>query len=203
MNQGDNLTTLTLDIASVVAKYDPSHRIDRYFELLMAENQKINLVSRETSRAEFDRMVAESLLPFEAVGAQHGSYLDIGSGGGLPAIPILLTQTISGNVCLLERTQKKATALQRISGSLNINATVLARTFEEFSTNLKFGLVTLRYVKLSKPILERVLEILNDDGLFLYYSSPSFSTKEFNTQVYSFTNPQDGAVKGFSVFRRK
>jgi 16S rRNA (guanine(527)-N(7))-methyltransferase RsmG len=203
MLEGSETSVLTLEPSSIISKYDPSHRIDQYFDLLMAENQKVNLVSRETSRVEFDRMVAESLLPFEVLEAPHNSYLDIGSGGGLPAVPILLTQKVSGNICLLERTQKKASALQRISSALQINATVLARTFEEFRTNLRFDLVTLRYVKLSKPLLLRILEVIADDGLFLYYSSPTFSTKEFDTRVYSFTNPQDGAVKRFSVFRRK
>ncbi|HVP06296.1 MAG TPA: hypothetical protein VMS71_00535, partial [Candidatus Acidoferrum sp.] len=55
----------TLDVAGIRAKYDPTKRLDLYYSLLMEENKRVNLVSRETSREDFDRMVAESLLPFD------------------------------------------------------------------------------------------------------------------------------------------
>ncbi len=193
----------TLDVPGILAKYDPLRHLDLYYTALMDENSGVNLVSRETSRGDFDRMVAESLLPFDVIGAKFSDFLDIGSGGGIPAIPIILTQSLSGRTTLIERTLKKAAALERIIQRLNIQAKVVSKTFEEFRSNQKFGLITLRYVKLDAPLLGRIMSFLIDDGVFVYYSAPSFEISTFSLRVYSFTVPKDGAVKQFTVFHRK
>ncbi len=190
---------LTLDPPVLLKKYLQPNLIDRYFNYLMAENRKVNLVSRETSREDFERLIAESLLPLEILTSGFGSYLDIGSGGGFPAIPLILTERVFGEIIMIERTQKKALALQRILTELDLPATVHDKDYEHFQLTTKFDLITLRYVKLTPRLLSRIAGHLNDDGSFVYFSEPDFEVAEATVDKYTFKLPQSDVVKSFSV----
>jgi len=192
---------LDLNPPEIIKKYLQPHRLDRYYKYLMAENQKVNLVSRETSREDFDRLTAESLLPLEILDNGFGSYLDIGSGGGFPAIPILMTERVFGEAVLLERTQKKAHALQRILAELDLPATVHDRDYEHFQLPAKFDLITLRYVKLTPRLLDRIAGHLSDDGRFVYFSTPEFEITSAGVETYAYVSPQSDVVKSFSVLK--
>jgi len=177
-------------------------RLDRYFELLMAQNRLVNLVSRETSRSDFDRLVAESLLPFEYLPAANSGYLDIGSGGGIPAIPILLSGAVGGDSVLVERTVKKARALEKIIAGLQLPARVIPRNFEETADLPRFGLVTLRYVKLNERFLTRIMSLLRRDGKFVYYAAPVFDIRNYSPLIRQFRSPQDSTLKSFTILSK-
>ncbi|RKX24891.1 MAG: hypothetical protein DRP45_07170 [Candidatus Zixiibacteriota bacterium] len=195
-------TNLVCDPKILLDKYLSTQDAERYFLLLMAENQKVSLVSRETTREDFDRLVAESLLPLDILRAPMGAYLDIGSGGGMPSIPLLLSQKISGPAILIERTGKKAAALERMITDLPIEASVIARNFEETNLDETFNLVTLRYVKLTPQLLSNIMKVVSPGGVFVYYSQLDFNTPGFSAEVRSFVSPQSEVVKSFTVFRK-
>src|SRR5512140_2142193 len=113
-----NPNHVALDTAATLTRHSNRNLIDRYYLELMKENAKVNLVSRETSREDFDRLFAESLLPLDIISSgKFTGYLDIGSGGGIPAIPLLISGRVSGSIVLVERTQKKAAALSNLCQS--------------------------------------------------------------------------------------
>lgn len=191
-----------LDPTSLLQAEDPSHRIDRYLDLLRSENERLNLVSRETSRDRLLRMVAEALLPVSRLNIRAGSYLDIGSGGGIPALPILLCGRADGPAVLVERTQKKAAALSRLAAGLELHVEILDRSFEELRLNRHFELITLSYVKLTERLLALILSSLDQDGAFVYYSTPTFDPQNCSVERYPFTIEGDTAQRSFTVFRR-
>lgn len=193
---------IKLDIPSVIDQFLDRNRLDRYFELLMVQNAMVNLVSRETSRAAFDRMVAESLLPLASITDRVSGYLDIGSGGGLPSIPIILSGRVSGKTVLCERTQKKAAALAEIISGLSLKAEILPSQFLDMKLTDRFDLVTLRYVKLEPRLLDRILTVLTPGGTFLYYSEPEFTPTKCRAEHFKFVDPADSVTKSFTLFRR-
>lgn len=194
--------TFTLDIGQIIARYLDPARLTQYWELLLAENVKVNLVSRETSRVEFDRMVAESLMPLDLVTGNFGSYLDIGSGGGLPSIIMLMSGRIHGPAWLVERTQKKTAALGRMLEVLSLQAQPIPETFEEVPLTRKFDLITLRYVKLTPQLLRRILPALAPTGVFAYYSKLEFDLSHLNTTVIPYRIGSEEFVKSLTLFRR-
>jgi 16S rRNA (guanine527-N7)-methyltransferase len=171
---------INLSSADLFGKYDPDEKLEPFFDLLMEENKRVNLVSRETKRDDLRRLSAESLAPLELIGEKRCRfYLDIGSGGGFPSIPIM-TAAASGvieveQVRLIERTQKRAAALGRITSGLNLQAEIVPEDFPGKDTSTKFDLVTLRYVKLTPKLLTAIFESLHRSGLFIYYSQPEFA----------------------------
>ncbi len=185
---------------AILFKYDTESKIKQYLTLLKEENQKINLVSRETSPADFERLAAESLLPFEIIGhLPFQNYLDIGSGGGFPAFPIMISAKI-GKTTLIERTRKKAAVLKRLGAELNLKVRVLDANFEECRFSEKFDLITIRLVKLTKPILNRISGLLKSGGTVVYYSEvENCSVNELELSSYSYTTAADSPAKSFTI----
>ncbi len=95
-------------------------RLTRYVSLLLAENRRVNLTSIDDEQDAWVQHVCDSLalLPLiEWSGAQ--SLLDLGTGGGLPGLPLAC---VCGGlqVTLLEATRKKLAAVERIAGELRL-----------------------------------------------------------------------------------
>lgn len=105
-------------------------RLGDYFELVSAWNPRLHLVAPCTPREFAARHVLESLaaLPFVVEGA---TLLDVGSGGGLPAVPCLVARRDLKAV-LVESSQKKAVFLREALSALGLHgrARVVAGRFE-------------------------------------------------------------------------
>ena len=177
MTSSESQSSLTMvDSNAMLDRYSLREKLNNYLDLLIAENQRINLVSRETSRDGLMRLAIESLAPLSieslyALIFKAATYLDIGSGGGLPAIPLLLVRPEMRTV-LYERRQKKARALQRIARELGIVADVMAVDFEsDVLLDAKYDLITIRYVPLIEKILNKCISVIAPGGALLYYGS--------------------------------
>ena len=191
-------------IEDILQKHSKNGSLDAYLSLLTLENEKINLVSRETSAADLKRLIAESLVPFEKLELKTvNSYLDIGSGGGLPAIPIIITKNPPESV-LIERRNKKASALRRISLELKIKPVVIEQTFEDIVFDKTFDLITVRLVRLSGSILKKISEILSHSAVFIYYGAfqSAKCPPELSYTIYSYAIGDDSPAKAFTLFRK-
>jgi 16S rRNA G527 N7-methylase RsmG len=191
-----------VDLHDLTSRLIPPGRLDDYFNILMEQNRRVNLVSRETTRADFDRMVGESLLPLPQIKTPVEGYLDIGAGGGIPAVPILLTGGVPGRIVLVERTMKKARALTEILSKLGLTAEVIPKNFDELHDLPKFNLVTLRYVKLTSTLLEGATRLLRRGGSFVYYGPAEGVSSDQSTAVFTFQSSQDSAVKSITIFQK-
>ncbi len=96
-----------------------------FLELLLRANAGVNLVSRKeavpevlVARHMIDALEALPLLP--SPGARRLRLLDIGSGGGFPAIPLLLARRDLDGV-LVESVGKKARFLEEAVGRARID----------------------------------------------------------------------------------
>ena len=200
--------SITYDPVELLKRFDPQNKLERYYQVLLQENEKINLVSRETGTASLTglkKLAAQSLLPLEKIGAfEIDNYLDIGSGGGFPAIPILLTRKVK-RASLVERTGKKAAALRRILLALDIKATIIDRSFEEVSLERAFDLITLRLVKLTPQLFNRIFFLLRLGGHFVYYSAPDFDLAGTGADSITYHHStSSGETTGrFTIFRKK
>ncbi len=68
-----------------------------------------------------------------AIGQNH-RFIDLGSGNGLPAIPLALS--FGQAFIMVEKINKKATALQAMVADLRLDGVVVARTMEEVLPSL-------------------------------------------------------------------
>lgn len=205
------------DPVSLLKQLDSGNRLKKYFDLLREENSRINLVSRETLKPQaknnafsksadpLQRLAAESLAPINEHGeTTYRNYLDIGSGGGFPAIPILLTYNISA-VTLIERTQKKAGALRRITLSLDLRVEIVPTSFEQYESQPdSFDLITMRLVRLTPPLLNRIVDVLHPGGLFVYYATTELQYHNDETKQEQLNMvTDDGKLLQTTLFHKK
>jgi 16S rRNA (guanine527-N7)-methyltransferase len=156
----------------IINKYLQYNKLCEYINSVFEYNQKINLVSRETNLLSLEKIVADCLIPFEFIEPPSGKILDIGSGAGLPAIPILLSFP-ELSATLFERTQKKARFLETTIKKFNLNAKVMANDFKSsvsYMPDKDFDFVFLRFIKLNNILLRGIFSLLKKGGSFIYYS---------------------------------
>ncbi|MFQ5499903.1 MAG: RsmG family class I SAM-dependent methyltransferase [Candidatus Zixiibacteriota bacterium] len=202
------MSDIVIDVceSDVLSKFDPRNALADYYRLLEKENEAINLFAR-SGKVSLSRLAAESLLPFfllaqgeascvsretspRQLSGQVKRYLDVGSGGGMPAIPFLITHEVE-SATLVERTQKKTVALDRMIVALNIEARIVSKNLDECRFNKLFDLVTVRQIRLTPHLLKAICRLLTPNGLLVYYSSlqSDFTQKtRYRTYLYRFDN---------------
>ena len=163
-----------LKTEELIARHE-CDRLGEYLSLLAKENKRHNLVSRETSPAEHRRLAAESLVVLESIDAVNiASYLDIGSGGGLPAFPLLLCRSFGSGgpdrPVLMDRSNKKTAALRRIAIALGMKIDLEVVEFEKYHAERSFDLITARLVRITPTILNMAVSLLNPSGTIAVYS---------------------------------
>ena len=180
----------------------PLDGLNLYFDLLLEENKRVNLVSRETSRTDLLRITAESIVPMQWLNGATDRYLDIGAGGGFPSIPLLLAGVGKELTLLIDRTVKKVDALNRIIRKLNLLASVTQADFPITAIEGPFDLITLRFVKLTPRLLKSVLNLLNPAGSFVYYGQPEFETSGTKYSTRAVEVLQGEPSKQVTIFQK-
>jgi 16S rRNA (guanine527-N7)-methyltransferase len=128
-----------LDVALVAAQVAT---LERYLDLLEKWNRVYNL----TAIRERSRMVTHHLLDSLAVLPHvHGPrVLDVGSGAGLPGIPIAIAGPAL-HVALLESNHKKSAFLTQAVAELQLaNVQVVTERIESWQTETRFDTIVSR-----------------------------------------------------------
>lgn len=167
-----------------------------YFELLRKWNEKVSLTAlpvAEVGDEAIDRLIVEPCLAAGYLPSHESIVVDIGSGGGSPAIPIkIFAPAIS--LVMVESKTRKAAFLREVVRQLALNETkVETSRFEDLLDRPELhgfaDVVTLRAVRVDGEALASVWPLLKPQGaLFLFTSrlGPAFvpSTGTFNTSTY-------------------
>jgi len=106
-------------------------QIQRYIEILLAWNEKVNLTAIRDPLEILYRHFCESMYASVAVPVENGRLADVGSGGGFPGLPLKIIRP-NLQVFLVESSIKKVTFLAEVIRELGLKDTqVLARRYEE------------------------------------------------------------------------
>ena len=98
--------------------------LSQYVLLLLEWNKKINLISRRDVENVWESHILHSISPLlELQLARNSAILDVGSGGGLPGIPLKILRP-DNQMTLIDSTQKKITAVQDMIQRLGLKGTV-------------------------------------------------------------------------------
>jgi 16S rRNA (guanine527-N7)-methyltransferase len=93
----------------------------QYLDALLDANERVNLTAIRQRDAAWHRLIIDSLTVLPGVDQlEAGSHvIDVGSGGGLPGIPLAIARPAL-NVTLLESTGKKVRLLNEFIASLSL-----------------------------------------------------------------------------------
>ncbi len=138
-------------------------RLVRYGDAVLEANRQFNLSGAKTP-AEFAPHVLDSLTIAEFV---RESLVDVGSGGGLPAIPLSIVTGVP--VTMIETTAKKGRFLERLLADLELRGEVVVERAEvaghDPRLRERFHSGTARAVSSAPTVAELVLPLLAVGGL--------------------------------------
>jgi 16S rRNA (guanine527-N7)-methyltransferase len=150
-------------------------RLEVYFKLLTTWNAKMNLTGLDLTDqgpAAMDRLLIEPLVAAKHATAPVTRMIDIGSGGGSPAIPLALA--LSAHLMLVEAKTRKSVFLREAMRALELtDAEVVTSRFEELlsrpSLHEAHDLLTLRAVRVEGSVLMNLQAFVRPGGeLFLF-----------------------------------
>ena len=119
--------------------------LERFAALLRKWNAVQNLVSRETVDELWPRHIDDSLQLMKFVRSRDLRIIDLGSGGGFPAIPMAIaSRETERRFTLVEPIAKKASFLRAAARELDLPVTVEAKRAEQIDSRETFDLVTSR-----------------------------------------------------------
>ena len=164
--------------------------LETYYRLLEFWNQKINLTAFSLVDAPdeaIDRLLVEPLVASRLFHGAHGHghiheqlsahprVLDIGSGGGSPAIPLKLA-TPSLHLMMVESKTRKSAFLREAIRVLNLeNTSVETARAEDLITRSELHesqeILTIRAVRLEQKLLMRLQAFLRLGGRIMLFRS--------------------------------
>jgi len=129
---------------SAIERYQPSfgrsleevgRDLESYAALLRKWQPVQNLVSRETLGAVWERHFADSLQVLPLLNASDREFMDLGSGGGFPALPLAIaSRGTDRHFVLVEPTARKVSFLRTVARELKLNVTVIGSRSDQIDS---------------------------------------------------------------------
>jgi len=126
-------------------------RLDRYAALLLAENRRQNLIARSTETSLWVRHLLDSAQLIRFARAGDRTWLDVGSGAGLPGIVVAAAGRWA--VTLVEPRRRRVEFLERVVAELALaNTRVIAADVRNMSSG--YDVVSARAVANVADVLD-------------------------------------------------
>ncbi len=150
-------------------------KIQQYAQLLLEWNASINLTGARTPE-QVEALIADAAVLVEASWIGITSVIDIGSGGGLPAIPLAVAMP-QVQFTLLEANDRKCAFLEHVAAALNLtNVVVAAGRAEELghrpTLREQFDRAISRAAARPEVLLELALPFVRTGGDLVAQVSP-------------------------------
>jgi 16S rRNA (guanine527-N7)-methyltransferase len=110
--------------------------LERYAQLLRKWQPVQNLVSRETLDELWSRHFVDSLQLLRLLNVDDLEFLDFGSGGGFPALPLAIAlKGKAHHFTLVEPNSRKVSFLRTVARELQLNATSLLTRSDQMTAD--------------------------------------------------------------------
>ncbi|MBL3716526.1 16S rRNA (guanine(527)-N(7))-methyltransferase RsmG [Lactococcus garvieae] len=155
-------------------------QFERYFELLVEWNEKINLTAITEKKEVFLKHFYDSVAPilYKLIQNEPQKLLDIGAGAGFPSLPMKIIFP-ELQVTIIDSLNKRINFLSLLTNELGLeHITLLHGRAEDFGQNLNyrghFDIVTARAVARLNVLSELTLPFLTKNGRLLSLKAAKF-----------------------------
>jgi 16S rRNA (guanine527-N7)-methyltransferase len=162
--------------AGVFIPDELAEQLVKYYELLVRWNRKINLTSLENPDQAIDRLLLEPLIAARYLPSPWSKVMDIGSGGGSPAIPLKLA-TPGIKLMMVEVKARKSAFLREACRQLRLDHTRVENArYEELLARPELheahDVVGLRAVRVESRVLTSLQAFLKPGGTLMLFRGP-------------------------------
>jgi 16S rRNA (guanine527-N7)-methyltransferase len=159
--------------AGVFLHDELSSQLTCYYDLLSRWNRKINLTALDDADDAIDRLLLEPVLAARYLPPGVGSLMDIGSGGGSPAIPLKLCVP-AASLTMVEAKARKSAFLREAVRVLHLEqSSVENARYEELLTRPElheaFDVLSLRAVRVEVRTLLTLQAFVRPGGLLFLF----------------------------------
>ena len=148
-------------------------QFNKYYELLVAWNEKINLTAITEKEMVYHKHFLDSLSLRMVMPNQDITILDVGSGAGFPSIPMkILYPEIK--VTIIDALQKRINFLKLLCSELNIDAELIHGRAEELERKNSYDFVTARAVANLRVLSELCIPFVKVGGYFISLKGPKY-----------------------------
>ena len=163
-----------LELHEVEASVSQVEQFARYLSLLRQWNARMNLTTLASGDAAIDRLIVEPALAARSMDATAVHLIDIGSGGGSPAVPLKIMRP-DVRLTMVEARTRKSVFLREVARHLALEDTVVEtstyeRVFEE-GRAAGIDIVSVRAVKVDAAHLDMFARELSASGQILWFVS--------------------------------
>ena len=149
--------------------------LEHYAALLRKWNAVQNLVSRETLAEIWPRHIEDSLQLVPLLRPHDRQIIDLGSGGGFPAIPMAIaSRETERRFTLVEPVAKKASFLRAVARELALPVTVESVRAEQIDSRETFDVVTSRALAALPKLIRYGVDLLRPAGHMLLLKGRTF-----------------------------
>ena len=177
---------------------------ERYYEMLISWNEKINLTSITDREDVYFKHFADSICILRYIDLSGKTVFDVGTGGGFPGIPIKI-MCPECKVTLLDSLQKRVGFLNEVISSLELSGIqALHGRAEDVAFDKRFressDVCVSRAVANLRTLSEYCLPFVNKNGFFISYKSGSIDDELTEAgNAISVLGGQTDSVEKFSI----
>lgn len=150
-------------------------QLQAYVDLLLAENARQNLISKSTASDIWERHVADGAQLIRFAPRPDSSWVDIGSGAGLPGMVIAILS--EGPVTMVEPRKLRADFLARVAATLGLSDRITVHAAKAERITGKFDVITARAVATLDVLLSISRHLSTDKTLWLFPKGKSAQTE--------------------------
>ena len=143
------------------------NKLDTYRTLILSEKQ--SLISKKDKNLIWTRHFYDSLRISDLIRDNKQNIIDIGSGSGLPGIPLSLLYNGENSIFLCENRKKRAKFLEHCIDELKLKNTYVIPHKAEKATNQKFDIVLARAVGRLNDLLSISYNLSKKSTTFLFH----------------------------------
>lgn len=167
-------------------------RLAHFADLVVEKNEQVNLISRKDIENIIENHIFISALISEYFPERVNKFLDIGTGGGFPGIPLAIIQPMMRGV-LADSTAKKINAVQEFIDKLKLSNVVAANSrveSDEFKAKHKsdFDMIVSRATVPLIILFRYAVPLIKDKGYIFAVKggdiSDEFRTAEMKYKSY-------------------
>ena len=186
-------------------------KLKSFEDLVVKWTAKINLIAKGTVSDVWDRHIVDSVQIWDQAPQNWSHWVDIGSGGGFPAIPIACIASEKkpeSRFTLIESDQRKGAFLRTAARELDLNVKVISERIEKAEPQ-SADVISARALASMTDLLGFAERRLVADGTCLFQKGKTAEQEIFDARQHwvfdykstpSITDPEASliSIKGFN-----
>lgn len=207
-----------MDIREEILSYSVSREtyasLEKFVNLLIEWNSKMNLVSKNSLLDVWNRHVLDSLQLIKYIPENLNTLVDIGSGSGFPGVVLailLKEKNPSVKIKLIESITKKTVYLKDVCVKLGLNNVEVVNDRVENVVFKDVSVITARAVASLDTLCQYSFNLGNKKTSMLLLKGRSYKEEdesakknwEYNIDIYQNKYSDDGVVLKISDLRKK